>query len=53
MRKESSSGESDINNNKQVNVEMDAASESELTESEDRQTEKTRKIRKFKMEWYL
>ena len=52
MRKENSSSETDINNNKQVNVEIDAASESELTESDDRQTKKTRKIRKFKMEWY-
>lgn len=47
MRKENSGNECDINNNNQVYVEKDAESEKELTESDDRQTEKTQKIRKF------
>ncbi|XP_061170873.1 zinc finger protein 862-like [Saccostrea echinata] len=51
LRKEKSGSESDINNNKEVNDERDADLEAELNESGDRETEKTRKIRKFQKKW--
>ena len=40
-RKENSDSKSDINNNKQLNVERDTDWENEITESDDRQTEDT------------